>query len=270
MGKVEVNPFAAANESSSSSCDSEPEYATVAMEEMPVSDEVLCVTRQDEPVSATRGEQSADERKAGNCKKFQHKRGRGCHRGRGRRPRMAMMMKMRGLPPHMMMRHGRHGPSGLYGPTRGAYRPRFGPPRGGPWLRGGFMRHVLSNPEFCQRIHERFNEDGPQNEESLAEEFSKMDVANENEKETESAAETKEARQCRKNCHGKRKERWQRFMKHMFDEMNLHASTESEEDEENHTDMTEETTQKSEAAKDKKKFHFGGKFYFRYFQRGGF
>ena len=66
---------------------------------------------------------------------------------------------------------------------------------------------------------------------------------------------------CGKKCRGKRRERWQKFVKHIFNEMNLHASTESEGDEGNHSDQcTEEPIGKSQAAKDEKKVYFGGKF----------
>ena len=50
-------------------------------------------------------------------------------------------------------------------------------------------------------------------------------------------------------------------MKHIFNEINLHASSESEGDEGNHSDQgTEEPIGKSQAAKDEKKVYFGGKF----------
>ena len=77
--------------------------------------------------------------------------------------------------------------------------------------------------------------------------------------------ETKKEKKCGKKCHGKREKRremWQRFMQHMFEEMNLHASTESEGDEGNHTDkcIEKENATETEAAAtmDKKKVQFGG------------
>ena len=269
MGKAEVNPFAATSDSSSSSSsDSETEYATEAMERAPVCDEVVCLGGDDEPpIGASGGGESVEAGKA--CGRHRHHRGgRGCHKGRGRHhhhgrrhherhhhPRMVMILMRSPPPPHVMMHTMHHGRHGLGGPCG----PRFGPPRGGPWMRRRFLRHMMSNPEFWQRLGERFAEQGSQSEEVLSVEFSKMNVTDESGKENESdnAAEAKEG----KKWHGKRRERWEIFMKHMFNEMNLHASTESEGDEGNHSDQcTEETIEKPEDAQDKKKEHFGGKF----------
>ena len=117
-------------------------------------------------------------------------------------------------------------------------------------MRRRFVRQMLRNPEFWQRMHEKFAEtenDGP-----LAED--------------DSENETKKGKKCGKKCHEKREKRremWQRFIQYMFEEMNIHASTESEGDEGNHTDkcIEEKNATKNETVADKKKVHFGGQYF---------
>ena len=112
------------------------------------------------------------------------------------------------------------------------------------------MRYMKDHPELWKKMQEKFAE------KQLAEDFSKMDVTseseNDNDKSKAAVANGKE-RKCGKKCHGKHKKRreiWQRFMQHMFEEMNLHASTESEGDEGNHTDKCteEKNANETEAA----------------------
>ena len=98
------------------------------------------------------------------------------------------------------------------------------------------MRYMKDHPEFWEKMQEKFAE------KQLAEDFSKMDVTSESENDndkSEAAGVNGKEEKCAKKCHGKHKKRremWQRFMQHMFEEMNLHASTGSEGDEGNHTD----------------------------------
>ena len=270
IGKSEISPFGMATESSgTNSSDSEPEYATGMMP--PPCDEKSCTSGEDEPMAD--GEET--ER-------------RGRERGgiygpwRGRMHPMMFMMMMGGPrrgreqpapmvppppPPFMTMGRsatpdcrgcpgrrremkgerprchsapgGRHG-GGPWAPAG----PGCGRRPGGPCMRRRFMRQMLRNPEFWQRMHEKYaeTEDGG----PLAKDVSDNEMKKE------------------KKCHGKRgqrREMWQRFMQHMLEEMNLHASTESSEgDEGNHTDKCgeKENATKNKTVTDKKKVHFGG------------
>ena len=184
-------------------------------------------------------------------------------------PRMAMMIMMGGppLPPPHFMAHMIHGrPRGRHGGLCGPCGPKFGPPGPpgrGPCSRRRFMRYMKDHPELWKKMQEKFAE------KQLAEDFSKMDVSsaseNENDKSEAAVTDGKETK-CGKKCHrkrGKHREMWQRFMQHMLEEMDLHASTESSEgDEGNHTDKCNEekngTETEAAATTDRKKVHFGG------------
>ena len=273
MGKSEINPFGMTTESSSTSgSDSEPEYATEMMP--PPCDEKSCTSGEDEPKAG--GEEAGRRGRGGRYGPW-----------RGRMHPMMFMMMMggprrghgrpapMGPPPPSFMTMGRSATPDCHGCPGGRLRqmkadqPRRchsapGGRRGGPWgaagpcggphhpggscMRRRFLRQMFRNPEFWQRMHEKFaeteNGGGP-----LAEDNSDNEM--------------KKGKKCGKKCHGKREKRremWQRFMQHMFEEMNLHASTESEGDEENHTDKCteEKNATKNETVADKKKVHFGG------------
>ena len=265
MGKAEVNPFAVTSDTTSSS-DSETEVVT---EEMGAEgcDGVAVPTQEDDELTShcvqSYGWQTSETegRKKGKC-----------HKGKSKdsiHPRIAMMIMMGGPPPppppHFMahMTHGR--PRGRHGGPCGPCGPRFGPPGPpgrGPCNRRSFMRYMKDHPELWKKMQEKFAE------KQLAEDFSKMDVTsgseNDNDKSEAAVANGKE-RKCGKKCHGKhqkRREIWQRFMQHMLEEMNLHASTGSEGDEGHHTDKCIEkenaTETEAAAAMDKKKVQFGG------------
>ena len=255
MGKAEVNPFAVSSDTTtSSSSDSETEVAT----------EDMGAEGCDGVAVPTQGDDELIGRCAGR-KKENGRKGKGQDR---MHPRMAMMIMMGGPPPpppHFMahMTHGR--PRGRHGGPRGPCGPRFGPPGPpgrGPCNRRRFMRYMKDHPELWKKMQEKFAE------KQLAEDFSKMDVTSESENEndkSEAADANGKEKKCGKKCHGKREKRremWQRFIQHMFEEMNLHASTESEGDEGNHTDkcIEKENATETEAAAtmDKKKVQFGG------------
>ena len=263
MGKSEINPFGMVTESSgnntSSNSDSEPEYAT---EMPPPCDGNSCTSAEDEPVAdgnEARRERGGPWRGGMHPMMFMMMMG-GPRQGHGHpspmgppppQPFMARsatpdsrgcpgrrrQMKDEGPRCHSAPGGRRGGPWTLAGPCSG-------PRTGGPRMRRRFVRQMLRDPEFWQRMHENFAEtedNGP---------VAKDASDNETKKE--------------KKCHGKqgeRREMWQRFMQHMLEEMNLHASTESSEgDEGNHTDKCseEENATKNKTAKDKKKVHFGG------------
>ena len=269
MGKTEVNPFAVSNDatssSDSSSSDSEIEVATEDMGAQSC-DGVAVPTQGDDVPSGECVHTDGQTGEIGGRKTGKGRRGKRKDR---MHPRMAMMIMMDGPPqppPHFMAHMNHRRRRGRHGGPCGPCGPRFGPPGPpgrGPCTRRRFMRYMKDHPELWKKMQEKFAE------KQLAEDFSKMDVAsaseNENDKSEAAVADGKEIKHGKK-CHGKRGERremWQRFMQHMLEEMNLHASTESSDgDEGNHTDKCSEeengTETEAAATTDKKKVHFGG------------
>ena len=182
MEKSEVSPFTPKTASSSSDSDSADE----AME-MPVCDETTCPTGEDESRATNDGRSAGED--AGRSvqrKKWQ----RNSPRGRGMYPTMAMI-RMRGLSPPIMMPVIHEKPrrchrtyrihSGLWSLVQGPCGPKFGLYEGRPCMRRRFMRHMLYNTKFFQRIHGRCTEDGSHSEHTLAADFSKMNVSSDKE-----------------------------------------------------------------------------------------